>query len=146
VAWNTLLLALMTAASTTVLGTLMALMAERGSRRLSRPLGMVALLPIITPPFVVGLGLILLFGRAGLVNQFLEWAFGIAPSRWFYGWVGIWMAQTFAFTPIAFMIMRSWCRAWRPAWKRRANPARQPAQTFAPSRCRCSSRGWPTPS
>ena len=38
---------------------------------------MLALLPIITPPFVVGLGLILLFGRAGLVNQFLEWAFGV---------------------------------------------------------------------
>jgi iron(III) transport system permease protein len=29
------------------------------------PLRVVALLPIITPPFVVGLGLILLFGRAG---------------------------------------------------------------------------------
>jgi iron(III) transport system permease protein len=44
-----------------------------------------ALLPIITPPFVVGLGLILLFGRAGVVNQFLEYAFGIPPTRWFYG-------------------------------------------------------------
>jgi iron(III) transport system permease protein len=49
-----------------------------------------ALLPIITPPFVVGLGLILLFGRAGVVNQVLEWVFGIEPSRWFYGWFGVW--------------------------------------------------------
>ena len=83
--------------------TFMALMAERGNRRLAPAFNVVALLPIITPPFVVGLGLILLFGRAGLVNQFLEYAFDITPSRWFYGWFGVWVAQTFAFTPVAFM-------------------------------------------
>jgi hypothetical protein len=71
-----------------VLGTLIALYAERGNRRLAKPLNVLALLPIITPPFVVGLGLILLFGRAGLVNQLLEWAFGIPPTRWFYGLFG----------------------------------------------------------
>ena len=81
VAWNTLYLALLTAAGTTVLGTLIALLAERGSKRLHKPLQGLALLPIITPPFVVGLGLILLFGRAGLVNQALEALFGVTPSR-----------------------------------------------------------------
>ncbi|MEO7055608.1 MAG: ABC transporter permease subunit, partial [Caldimonas sp.] len=106
VAWNTLFLALLSASGTTVMGTLIALYAERGGTRLGRPLNILALLPIITPPFVVGLGLILLFGRAGLVNQGLEWAFGIEPTRWFYGLFGILLAQLFAFTPIAFMIMR----------------------------------------
>ncbi|WP_295524214.1 iron ABC transporter permease [uncultured Pseudacidovorax sp.] len=106
VAWNTLLLALLTAAGTTFLGTLIALMAERGARRWQGPLKVVALLPIITPPFVVGLGLILLFGRAGVVNQALESWFGIPATRWFYGLPGILTAQLFAFTPIAFMIMR----------------------------------------
>jgi iron(III) transport system permease protein len=106
VAWNTLGLALATAAGTTVLGTLIALWAERSGTRLGKPLNALALMPIITPPFVVGLGLILLFGRSGLVNQALEWAFGIPPTRWFYGAFGIWLAQMFAFTPIAFMIMR----------------------------------------
>jgi len=106
VAWNTLFLALLTAAGTTLLGTLIALVAERGVSRLKKPLNLLALLPIITPPFVVGLGLILLFGRAGIVNQLLESAFGITPTRWFYGLFGIWLAQLFAFTPIAFMIVR----------------------------------------
>ena len=106
VAWNTLLLALLTAAGTTFLGTLIALMAERGARRWQGPLKVVALLPIITPPFVVGLGLTLLFGRAGVVNQALEAWFGIPATRWFYGLPGILTAQLFAFTPIAFMIMR----------------------------------------
>lgn len=106
VAWNTLVLALLTAGGTTFLGTLMALMAERGGRRWQGPLRVLALLPIITPPFVVGLGLILLFGRAGVVNQLLESSLGIEPTRWFYGMPGVLVAQLFAFTPIAFMIMR----------------------------------------
>ncbi len=106
VAWNTLFLALLTATGTTLLGTLIALVAERGDARLKKPLNLLALLPIITPPFVVGLGLILLFGRAGIVNQLLESAFGITPTRWFYGLFGVWLAQLFAFTPIAFMIVR----------------------------------------
>ncbi|MBB6560997.1 iron(III) transport system permease protein [Acidovorax soli] len=131
VAWNTLFLGLMTAASTTLLGTFMALMAERASRRYARPLNVLALLPIITPPFVVGLGLILLFGRAGVFNQFLEVAFGITPSRWFYGWLGVWVAQTFAFTPIAFMIMRGVVQGVAPSLEEAAQTLRaSPHQTF----------------
>jgi iron(III) transport system permease protein len=124
VAWNTLFLALLTATGTTLLGTLMALWAERGSSRLSRPLNALAMLPIITPPFVVGLGLILLFGRAGLYNQFMEWAFGIPPSRWFYGVFGVWLAQMFAFTPIAFMIMRGVVQGVSPSLEEAAQTLR----------------------
>ncbi len=124
VAWNTLFLALITAAGTTVMGTLIALYAERGARRLSKPLNILALLPIITPPFVVGLGLILLFGRAGLVNQFLEFAFGIPATRWFYGLFGVWLAQMFAFTPIAFMIMRGVVQGISPSMEEAAQTLR----------------------
>jgi iron(III) transport system permease protein len=131
VAWNTLLLALLTATGTTVMGTLIALLAERSWRRLAKPLNVLALLPIITPPFVVGLGLILLFGRAGLVNQFLEWAFGIAPTRWFYGLFGVWLAQMFAFTPIAFMIMRGVVQGISPSMEEAAQTLRASRwQTF----------------
>ena len=131
VAWNTLFLAVITAAGTTVLGTLIALLAERGNRRLAKPLNILALLPIITPPFVVGLGLILLFGRAGLVNQVLEWAFGIPPTRWFYGLFGVWLAQLFAFTPIAFMIMRGVVQGISPSLEEAAQTLRASRwQTF----------------
>jgi iron(III) transport system permease protein len=132
VAWNTLALGIATAASTTLLGALMALMAERGPRRYARPLNILALLPIITPPFVVGLGLILLFGRAGIVNQLLESIFGIAPSRWFYGWFGVWIAQTFAFTPIAFMILRGVVQGIAPSLEEAAQTLRaDDRRTFA---------------
>jgi iron(III) transport system permease protein len=124
VAWNTLFLALLTAAGTTAMGTCIALIAERSSRRLARPLNVLALLPIITPPFVVGLGLILLFGRAGLVNQLLEWAFGLTPTRWFYGLFGVWLAQMFAFTPIAFMILRGVVQGISPSMEEAAQTLR----------------------
>jgi iron(III) transport system permease protein len=110
--WNRLFQALLTAGGTTLLGlmlallALLALLAARGAPGLKRPLNALALLPIVTPPFVVGLGLILLFGRAGLVNQALEAVFGITPTRWFYGAFAVWLAQLFAFTLIAFMILR----------------------------------------
>lgn len=124
VAWNTLVLALLTAAGTTFLGTLMALMAERGSKRGQGALRVLALLPIITPPFVVGLGLILLFGRAGIVNQLLENLFGIEPTRWFYGMPGVLVAQLFAFTPIAFMIMRGVVQGIAPSLEEAAQMLR----------------------
>lgn len=110
VAWNTAWLALTVAAGTTVLGLLLALLGERAGLSSSGAtqgvLKLLTLLPIITPPFVVGLGMILLFGRAGLVNQLLEWWWDIPPSRWFYGGLGLWMAQMFAFTPIAYLMLR----------------------------------------
>ena len=124
VAWNTLYLALLTAAGTTVLGTLIALIAERGSKRISKPLNALAMLPIITPPFVVGLGLILLFGRAGVANQLLEYLFGIPPSRWFYGVLGVAVAQLFAFTPIAFMFMRGVVQGISPSLEEAAQTLR----------------------
>jgi iron(III) transport system permease protein len=96
------------------------------------PLRVVAMLPIITPPFVVGLGLILLFGRAGIVNQFLEYAFGIPPTRWFYGCPrhpG--SRRLFAFTPIAFMIMRGVVQGVAPSLEEAAQTLRADRkQTF----------------
>ena len=60
---------------------LLALLAERSRLRGSRVLQLLALAPIVTPPFVVGLGLILLFGRAGVVNAGLEAWLGIEPTQ-----------------------------------------------------------------
>jgi len=129
VAWNTLFLALCSSFGTVVMGTMVALLAERGTPVLRKPLNFLALLPIITPPFVLGLGLILLFGRAGLVNEFLSWAFDIRPTRWFYGVFGVLLAQWFAFTPISFMIMRGAIKGVSPSLE-------EAAQTLRASRLR----------
>ncbi|WP_191061070.1 ABC transporter permease [Geminicoccus harenae] len=105
VAWNSLLLAVLTGLSTTLLGLAFALIATRTPFPFKRSLRVLTVLPIITPPFVIGLAIILLFGRNGTVTQFVATMFGIEPGRWIYGLPGVWFAQTLAFTPIAFLVL-----------------------------------------
>ena len=105
VAWNSLYLAILVGITTTLLGLAFALLLTRTSTPGKKTFRAITLLPIITPPFVIGLGIILLFGRSGVVSSLLDWAFGIPPSRWIYGLPGVWFAQTMAFTPIAFLVL-----------------------------------------
>ncbi|WP_438754747.1 ABC transporter permease [Pararhizobium sp. O133] len=105
VAWRTLWLAIMTACGSTVLGLAFALVATRTRFPFKKGLRLLSILPIITPPFVVGLALTLLFGRAGVVTQALADLFGVEPGRWLYGLTGIWIAQVLSFTPISFLVL-----------------------------------------
>jgi len=105
VAWNTLLIAIVVGAATTLLGLAFALLALRTALPLKPLLRALSILPIITPPFVIGLALILLFGRAGMITTWLAQHAGIPRSRWIYGFWGITIAQVLAFTPIAFLVL-----------------------------------------
>lgn len=105
VAWNTLLLAFSCAIACTGLGLAFALIWSRTTFRYKKALRFLSVLPIITPPFVIGLSLILIFGRSGVINQFAEYAFGLQLGRWIYGLQGVLLAQVFAFTPIAFLVL-----------------------------------------
>ena len=105
VAWNSLLMATVVGASTTLLGFAFALVATRTGFKAKKLLRVLTVLPIVTPPFVIGLAVILLFGRAGAISTFLEWSLDITPTRWIYGLPGIWLAQMLAFTPISFLVM-----------------------------------------
>jgi iron(III) transport system permease protein len=105
VTWNTIILALFVGVGSTALGLAFALIALRTGFRFKRTLRIVSVLPIITPPFVIGLAVILLFGRSGAVTTFLSDVFGVPRSRWIYGFPGIALAQLLAFTPIAFLVL-----------------------------------------
>ena len=104
-AWNSLFLAITVGATTTALGLVFALVATRSGFRYRKVLRALTILPIITPPFVIGLSIILLFGLSGIMTQFFGDVFGIQPTRWVYGFPGIWIAQMLAYTPIAFLVM-----------------------------------------
>ena len=104
-AWNSLFLAVTVGAGTTLLGLAFALVATRTNFRAKRLLRALTVLPIITPPFVIGLAIILLFGRAGVVTQFVSGLLDIPAGRWIYGLTGIWFAQLLSFTPIAFLVL-----------------------------------------
>jgi iron(III) transport system permease protein len=124
VAWNTLLLATLCAVGCVALGLAFALIVTRTQFRWKKALRVLSVLPIITPPFVIGLGLILIFGRSGVINQLLEWAFGIEPTRWIYGMQGVLLAQVFAFTPIAFLVLIGVVEGVSPAMEEAAQTLR----------------------
>ena len=105
VAWNTVFLAIVVGAGSTVLGLAFALISARTAFRYKAALRIMSVLPIITPPFVIGLAVILLFGRAGAISTLLfEWL-DIPRSRWIYGLAGVALAQLLAFTPIAYLVL-----------------------------------------
>lgn len=105
VAWRTLSLAILTATGATVLGLCFALVATRTRFPFKKGLRLLTILPIITPPFVIGLALILLFGRSGVITEWVANLTGAEPSRWLYGLTGIWIAQVLSFTPISFLVL-----------------------------------------
>ncbi|MBI4183958.1 MAG: iron ABC transporter permease [Proteobacteria bacterium] len=124
VAWNSLVLAVLTGLGTTILGLAFALVVTRTGFRAKRTLRILTVLPIITPPFVIGLAVILLFGRSGAITTFLDWAIGIPPSRWVYGLPGVWFAQMLAFTPIAFLVLIGVAEGVSPAMEEAAQTLR----------------------
>jgi len=105
VAWNSLALAVIVGVLTTALGLVFALVATRTGFRYRRLLRVLTVLPIITPPFVIGLAIILIFGLSGIATQAFSSVFGIQPTRWVYGMPGLLIAQVLAFTPIAFLVL-----------------------------------------
>lgn len=104
-AWNSLVLAILVGFFSTLLGLVFALVATRSGLTRTRWLRALTVLPIITPPFVIGLAIILLFGLSGSITQFVADLFGIQPTRWIYGMPGVFLAQLLSFTPIAFLVL-----------------------------------------
>ncbi len=128
---NTLQLGLMTAVSATLLALCFALIVTRTRLPGRRLAGVLAVLPMITPPFVIGLALIMLFGRSGAINAMLEWAFGVSPTRWIYGLPGVWLAQTLALTPVAYLVLVGVVEGISPSLEEAAQTLRaSPARLF----------------
>ena len=125
---NTLVLAISVGCVTTLLGLVFALYSVRSTSPLRHFMRVFYILPIITPPFVVGMSLILLFGRAGVVNDFLVYLFGnggiflpegataiFTRSGYIYGFTGIFLAQILALTPVSYMVIVGMLKSINPA-------------------------------
>lgn len=127
--WNSIILATIVGFTTTALGLAFALLSQRTAFPAKPLLKLIAVLPVITPPFVIGLVIILLFGRNGAVTLLLESSLGIPPSRWIYGLTGLVLVQTLAFAPIAFMVLIGVVQGVSPSME-------EAAQTLRASRWR----------
>ena len=124
---NSLGLAVFVGVSSTLIGLAFALAAGRSRSHLTTLLRAFSLLPMITPPFVVGLAIILLFGLQGLVTSTL---LGL-KTRGIFGFPGLALAQTLSFAPVAFLVIASVVESVNPALEEASLTLRAgPWQTF----------------
>lgn len=72
------------------------------SRVMKKMFDIVSLLPVVSPPFVLSLSMILLFGKAGLVTRKL---LGIYDSD-VYGLSGIAIVQIMTFFPVCYLMLK----------------------------------------
>ena len=104
---NTLLLGALSAVAATVTGFILAFALTRTNMAGKRFVHLVSLLPVISPPFVIALAMILLFGRSGLVTKQV---LGIKDAN-IYGLHSLVFIQALAFTPIAYLNIRGMLQA-----------------------------------
>jgi len=102
---NTLKLGLLTGLFSTLTGLLFAYvdvyMRVRSSE-LERLFSLVSLLPVVSPPFVLSLSTIMLFGRSGIITRTV---FKIYESN-IYGMWGIVIVQTLTFFPVCYLMLK----------------------------------------
>ncbi|HLE77877.1 MAG TPA: iron ABC transporter permease [bacterium] len=124
---NSVLLAIVVGIAATALGFLFALLAERSRLRTKQLLGPFSILPIITPPFVLGLALIYMFGRSGFVTKEIvafgplgAAASGFLATGVFFGPLGVAVAQILAYAPIAYLVLQGVVQAMDAAMEEAA--------------------------
>jgi len=97
---NSLFITFLSTISTTILGFLFAYAMNYTAMPGKRFFRAVLYLPLLSPPFVVALSWILLFGTRGLIS------YQLLGARWnIFGWRGLWMVQTIAFFPYTYLII-----------------------------------------
>ena len=62
----------------------------------------VSMLPVVSPPFVLSLSMIMLFGKAGIITRFLLHIYDNSV----YGYWGIVIVQTLTFFPVCYMMLK----------------------------------------
>lgn len=82
-----------------------------GSRFISGLFKIVSMLPVVSPPFVLSLSVIMLFGKSGIVTRHL---LGIYDNN-VYGFWGIALVQTLTFFPVCYMMFRGLLRNIDPS-------------------------------
>lgn len=102
---NTLVLGFITGLSSTAIGLLFAYVevyVKLKTKVLEKLFGLVSMLPVVSPPFVLSLSMIMLFGRSGMITRSL---LGIYNSN-VYGLKGIAIVQTLTFFPVCYLMLK----------------------------------------
>ena len=99
ITWNSFAVTLVSAALAIVFAYVFAYAVQRSTMRLRNLFRLIAILPLFAPSLVQAQGLVLLFGRNGLINR----SFGLGIDL--YGYWGIVIASVLYVFPYAFLIL-----------------------------------------
>lgn len=102
---NTVELGIITGILSTVIGMLFAYVDVYVKLRfkwIEKLFNVVSLLPVVSPPFVLSLSTIMLFGRSGIISRYL---LHIYDSN-VYGLKGIVVVQTLTFFPVCYLMLK----------------------------------------
>lgn len=108
---NTLFLATIAGTLSTGIGFLFAYCYTYLKTAGKKIFNLIAILPMISPPFSVALSMILLFGSRGLISNTL---LGLRDSN-IYGLKGLIVVQTLSFFPIAYLLLVGMFKSIDPA-------------------------------
>lgn len=99
--WRPLINSLIVGALVAIFGTIIAFIYAYGIARTDIPFKgffrLIATVPVVSPPFLIALGAILLFGNHGVITEFFKLDWDI------YGLPGLVLTETLAYFPLAFM-------------------------------------------
>lgn len=102
---NTLLLGVVSGICATVIGFLFAyvdMYVDVGGKTVKGLFNAVSVLPVVSPPFVLSLSAIMLFGRTGIITRNL---FNLSTTA-LYGLPGIALVQTLTFFPVCYLMLK----------------------------------------
>ena len=102
---NTLKLGFLTGILSTVIGLLFAYVdcyVQVRTKILEKLFNVVSLLPVVSPPFVLSLSTIMLFGRSGIITRSI---LKIYDAN-IYGMWGIVIVQTLTFFPVCYLMLK----------------------------------------
>ena len=100
-ALNTVVITVLSTLSSTLVGFAFAFAATRRDIPGAKIFGLLSVLPLFAPPFMIAFAYILMFGRQGLISRHV-----LGLDLDIFGWHGLWLAQTIAFFPLASMILK----------------------------------------
>ncbi len=111
---NTLKLGFVSGIMATVIGFLFAyvdMYVNVGNRFMKILFGAVSILPVVSPPFVLSLSAIMLFGRTGVITRGV---FNLSTTA-LYGLPGISLVQTLTFFPVCYLMLKGLLKNIEPS-------------------------------
>lgn len=100
--WNSIKLGITSAVISTIIGFIFAYSVTRTRMFGRKVFNFIAIFPVVSPPFVLALSMILLFGSSGLITREL---LGMQSTD-VYGFYSLLIIQAMSFSPIAYLNLK----------------------------------------